>query len=79
METQGKALIQQRAELEAAAQARQQETGSLQLEVTRLTKELRELELEREVVEIKETFPSRSVMSSPPQMTVRKKDSIKVH
>uniref|UniRef100_A0A3B4Y483 RILP-like protein 1 n=1 Tax=Seriola lalandi dorsalis TaxID=1841481 RepID=A0A3B4Y483_SERLL len=52
METQGKALIQQRAELEAAAQARQQEIGALQLEVTRLRRELRDWELEREITEI---------------------------
>ncbi|CAK6966480.1 RILP-like protein 1 [Scomber scombrus] len=65
MEGQGKALIQQRAELEVTAQARQQELGSLQLEVTRLRKELQEWELEREVAEIEENFPSRSGMSSP--------------
>ncbi|XP_053180967.1 RILP-like protein 1 [Scomber japonicus] len=71
MEGQGKVLIQQRAELEAAAQARQQELGSLQLEVTRLRKELQEWELEREVAEIEENFPSRSGMSSliSPHMT----------
>ncbi|XP_028270370.1 RILP-like protein 1 [Parambassis ranga] len=65
MEAQGKTLIQQRAELEAAAQARQQELGALQLEVTRLRKELQELELEREVIEIREIPLSRSEMSSP--------------
>uniref|UniRef100_A0A3Q3FGJ6 RILP-like protein 1 n=1 Tax=Labrus bergylta TaxID=56723 RepID=A0A3Q3FGJ6_9LABR len=48
MEAQGKALIQQRAELEAAAQVRQQELGALQVEVKRLRKELRGWELERE-------------------------------
>uniref|UniRef100_A0A672ZY76 RILP-like protein 1 n=1 Tax=Sphaeramia orbicularis TaxID=375764 RepID=A0A672ZY76_9TELE len=48
VEAQGKKLIQQRAELEAAAQARQQELSAVQLEVIRLKKELRELELERE-------------------------------
>ena len=80
MEGQGKVLIQQRAELEAAAQARQQELGSLQLEVTRLRKELQEWELEREVAEIEENFPSRSGMSSPisPHMTVRKKKTVSV-
>lgn len=73
MEGQGKALIQQRAELEAAAQVRQQEFGSLQLEVTRLRKELRDWELEREVAAIEETFPLRPRMSSPisPQMTIQ--------
>uniref|UniRef100_A0A3Q3MLF7 RILP-like protein 1 n=1 Tax=Mastacembelus armatus TaxID=205130 RepID=A0A3Q3MLF7_9TELE len=55
MEAQGKALIQQRAELEAAAQARQQELGALQMEVRRLRKELREWELEREITEIEES------------------------
>ncbi|KAM7391964.1 hypothetical protein PAMP_022610 [Pampus punctatissimus] len=71
MEAQCKALIQQRAELEASSQARQQEMGSLQLEVMRLRKDLREWELEREVAEIEGTFPSRSGMLSPisPQMT----------
>lgn len=74
MEAQGKALIQQRAELEAAAQARQQELGALQLEVARLRKELREWELERELADIEETAFTRSGMSSPtsPQMAVRK-------
>ncbi|XP_078106910.1 RILP-like protein 1 isoform X3 [Sander vitreus] len=71
MEAQGKALIQQRAELEAAAQARQQELGALQLEVARLRKELRGWELEREVTDIEETSLTRSGMSPPtsPQMT----------
>lgn len=75
MEGQGKALIQQRAELEASAQAQQQELGALQLEVRSLRKELREWELEREVTNIEETSLITSVMSSPtsPQMTVRKK------
>lgn len=75
MEGQGKALIQQRAELEASAQAQQQELGALQLEVRSLRKELREWELEREVTIIEETSLITSVMSSPtsPQMTVRKK------
>ncbi|XP_074493995.1 RILP-like protein 1 isoform X2 [Sebastes fasciatus] len=65
MEAQGKALIQQRAELEAAAQARQQELGALQLEVTRLRKELRGWELEEEVTNIEETSLNRSGMSPP--------------
>ncbi|KAM3867495.1 RILP-like protein 1 [Diretmus argenteus] len=50
MEAQGKTLIQQRAELEAAAQARQQELGALQLEVTRLREQRRQWELERSSV-----------------------------
>lgn len=65
MEAQGKALIQQRAELEAAAQARQQELGALQLEVTRVRKELRGWELEEEVTNIEETSLTRSGMSPP--------------
>lgn len=64
MESQGKALIQQRAELEAAAQARQQELGALQQEVKRLRKELQVWELEREVKEIEETSFGKPVMSS---------------
>ncbi|XP_069577656.1 RILP-like protein 1 isoform X2 [Brachyistius frenatus] len=77
MEAQGKTLIQQRAELEAAAQARQQELGALQLELTRLRKELREWELEREVTEIQEFPLSGCRMSSPPspQMTKRSTDT----
>ncbi|XP_059194030.1 RILP-like protein 1 isoform X2 [Centropristis striata] len=79
METQGKTLIQQRAELEAAAQARQQELGALQLEVTKLRKELRGWELDREVADIEETFLTRSGMSPPtsPQVTSSASHSIK--
>uniref|UniRef100_A0A3P8UHB6 RILP-like protein 1 n=1 Tax=Amphiprion percula TaxID=161767 RepID=A0A3P8UHB6_AMPPE len=71
MEAQGKSLIQQRAELEAAAQAQQQEFGALQLELTRLRKELQEWELERGLITIEEFPSSRSGMSSPssPLMT----------
>ncbi|XP_063345846.1 RILP-like protein 1 isoform X2 [Pelmatolapia mariae] len=71
MEAQGKTLIQQRAELEAAAQAQHQEAGALRLEVTRLKKELRELEREIEVAEIEELPLSKSEISSPasPLMT----------
>ncbi|KAE8292189.1 RILP-like protein 1 GAPDH's competitor of SIAH1 protein enhances life [Larimichthys crocea] len=69
-EAQGKALIQQRAELEAAAQVHQQELGALQTEVTRLRKELRGYELEREVINIEETSLSTSGIShTPPQIT----------
>ncbi|XP_071339106.1 RILP-like protein 1 isoform X2 [Trachinotus anak] len=70
MEAQGKALIQKRAELEAVAQARQQEVGALQLEVTRLRRELQEWELEREIIEIAESSLTKSGMSPPasPQM-----------
>lgn len=74
MEAQGKTLIQQRAELEAAAQAQHQEAGALRLEVTRLKKELRELEQEIEVAQTEELPLSNSEISSPasPLMTVRK-------
>ncbi|XP_030593649.1 RILP-like protein 1 isoform X2 [Archocentrus centrarchus] len=65
MEAQGKTLIQQRAELEAAAQTHHQELGALRLEVTRLKKELRELELEREVAEIEELPLPNSEIPSP--------------
>lgn len=71
MEAQGKALIQQRAELEAAAQAQQQELGAAQTEVMRLRKELREWELEREIANIEVTSLTKSGMSPPvsPQLT----------
>ncbi|XP_076587767.1 RILP-like protein 1 [Chaetodon auriga] len=71
MEAQGKALIQHRAELEAAAQAHQQELGALQLEVTKLRKELRGWELEREVAIIEETSltTSGNPSTTSPQMT----------
>lgn len=65
MEAQGKTLIQQRAELEASAQAQQQEYAMLQLEVRRLTKELQEKELERELLEIESPLGTRSGNSSP--------------
>lgn len=61
MEARGKALIQQKAELEAAAQAQQQELGALQQEVTRLRKEFRGWELEREVADVQ---PSLTVSVS---------------
>ncbi|KAM4745685.1 RILP-like protein 1 [Anableps anableps] len=65
MEAQGKTLIQQRAELEAAAQAQQQEYAALQLEVRRLRKELQEKELERELAEMESPLGTRSGTSSP--------------
>lgn len=75
MEAQGRALIQQRAELEAAALAQQQEAGALQLEVTRLRKELRDWEVEREIAEKGESSLTRSGILShaSPQMKVRKR------
>ncbi|XP_027889502.1 RILP-like protein 1 [Xiphophorus couchianus] len=65
MEAQGKTLIQQRAELEASAQAQQQEYAALQMEVRRLTKELQEKELERELLEIESPLGTRSENASP--------------
>lgn len=73
VEARVKALIQQKADLEATAQAQQQELGALQLEVTRLKKEIQGWELEREVTNLIETSLSTSALSSPtsPQETVR--------
>lgn len=48
LETQGKALVQQRAELEAVAQARQQELGTLKQEVSRLQRELQDMDMDRQ-------------------------------
>ncbi|CAB1439333.1 unnamed protein product [Pleuronectes platessa] len=71
MEAQGKALIQQRAELQAATQLRQQEVTALQLEVTRLSKELRDMELEREISEVEGSSLTKSgrSLAASPQMT----------
>lgn len=71
MEARGKVLIQQKAELEAAAQAEQQELETLQQEVTRLKKELRGWELEREVAHVVDTCLTTSGMpkgASPEEM-----------
>uniref|UniRef100_G3NZW9 RILP-like protein 1 n=1 Tax=Gasterosteus aculeatus aculeatus TaxID=481459 RepID=G3NZW9_GASAC len=65
MEAQGKSLIRQRAELEAAAQARQQELVAVQREVTRLRKELQERKMEKKVADVEETSSSRSGISPP--------------
>uniref|UniRef100_A0A146S4Y0 RILP-like protein 1 n=1 Tax=Fundulus heteroclitus TaxID=8078 RepID=A0A146S4Y0_FUNHE len=70
MEAQGKMLIQQRAELEASAQAQQQEYAALQLEVSRLRKELQEKELERELAEMTSPLGTRSGDSSPTSATI---------
>lgn len=56
-------LIQQKADLEAAAQAQQQELGTLQHQMTRLRKELHGWELEREVASVLQ--PSPAVPESP--------------
>ncbi|KAM9744339.1 RILP-like protein 1 [Menidia menidia] len=69
LEAQGKMVIQQRAELEAAAQARQQELGALQMEVSGLRKELQERELERQLAELDDLPLSRSRMSPPQPLT----------
>lgn len=66
MEAQGKALIKQKAELEAVAQALQKELAALQVEVARLRKELQGWELEREVTNIVETSLPTSGLSTPP-------------
>lgn len=63
MEARGKALIQQKADLEAAAQAQQQELGTLQQQVARLRKELQGWELEREVANVLQ--PSPDVPEAP--------------
>lgn len=72
METQGKALIQQKVELEAAAQAQQQNLVALQLEASQLRKEIQSLELERELAEIADTSlvtfgtsPPASALAAP--------------
>ncbi|KAM9393164.1 RILP-like protein 1 [Pholidichthys leucotaenia] len=77
LETQGKALIQHRAELEAAAQAQQQEFRALQLEVSKLRKELQELELEKEITAIEEFPLSRSwnSLQSSPLMMIKSSES----
>lgn len=63
MEARGKVLIQQKADLEAAAQAQQQELGTLQQQVARLRKELQGWELEREVANVLQ--PSPAVPEAP--------------
>lgn len=72
MEAQGKALIQHKAELEAAAQAQQQELGALQQEVARLRKELQGWETERELTNILETSLDTPgiPMATSPETTV---------
>lgn len=68
MEAQGKALIQEKAGLEAMAQALQKDLVALQVEVTRLRKELQGWELEREITHIIETSLTPSGLSSPPSL-----------
>nr|XP_057926099.1 RILP-like protein 1 [Doryrhamphus excisus] len=64
MEAQSKAVMQQRAQLEAAAQARQQELLALQVEARHLRTELREWELEREVVKMEKSCFSSTCAST---------------
>lgn len=66
-------LIQQKADLEAAAQAQQQELGTLQQQVTRLRKELRGWELEREVTSVLQLSPAvpESPVAPSPETQVK--------
>ncbi|XP_035592011.1 RILP-like protein 1 isoform X2 [Oncorhynchus keta] len=63
VEAQGKAVIQQKAELEAMSQARQQELGALRREVARLKEERKEWELDMKRSAEEEPSPSKSVMT----------------
>nr|XP_046206745.1 RILP-like protein 1 isoform X1 [Oncorhynchus gorbuscha] len=63
VEAQGKAAIQQKAELEAMSQARQQELGALRREVARLKEERKEWELDMKRSAEEEPSPSKSVMT----------------
>ncbi|KAM8886336.1 RILP-like protein 1 isoform 2-T2 [Spinachia spinachia] len=65
MEAQGKSLIQQRAELEAAAQAGHQELVAAQREVARLRKKLQQRKMEKEVIDVEEVSSSQSGISPP--------------
>ncbi|XP_061622956.1 RILP-like protein 1 isoform X2 [Phyllopteryx taeniolatus] len=67
MEAHGKAAMRRRAELEAAAQARQCETDALRHELRCLRKERQEWELERDVAKMEESFPSMSRSKVSPQ------------
>ncbi|XP_077416374.1 RILP-like protein 1 [Vanacampus margaritifer] len=61
MEAHGKAAMRRRAELEAAAQARQHEMDALRHELRRLSEERQAWELEREVAKMEEeSFPATS-------------------
>ncbi|XP_077376716.1 RILP-like protein 1 [Festucalex cinctus] len=70
MEVHGKAAVRRRAELEAAAQARQREMDALRHELRRLQKERQEWELEREVAKMEESFPTASASRASPQASV---------
>ncbi|KAF6729594.1 RILP-like protein 1 [Oryzias melastigma] len=69
MEAKGKTLIQRKTELEAAAQAQQKERGALQMEITKLRKELQERESQRKLTELEE-FPSLEHTAGPNQLVV---------
>ncbi|XP_037114571.1 RILP-like protein 1 isoform X1 [Syngnathus acus] len=78
MEAHGKAAMRQRAELEAAAQARRFEMDALRRELTQLRKERQEWELEREVAKMEEEnllFSSTS-KASPHASECVKADSV---
>lgn len=63
VEAQGKAVIQQKAELEAMSQARQQELGALRQEVARLKEERKEWELDMKMSAEEEPSTSKAVMT----------------
>lgn len=72
MEAQGKTLIQQKVELQAAAQAQQQDLQALQLEAGRLRKEIQSLELDQVLAKIAETTlvtSETSAMEVPPTLS----------
>ncbi|KAM9464352.1 RILP-like protein 1 isoform 2-T2 [Salvelinus alpinus] len=63
VEAQGKAVIQQKVELEAMSQVRQQELGALRQEVARLKEERKEWELDMKRSAEEEPSPSKAVMT----------------
>ncbi|XP_062307853.1 RILP-like protein 1 isoform X2 [Osmerus eperlanus] len=65
LEVQGKTVIQQKAELEALTQARQQEVGALRREVERLRKECLGWEMEREREEKVEASTPKPEVKAP--------------
>lgn len=65
LETQGKALVQHRAELEAVAQGRLQELGSLRQEVSRLQRELQDIDMDRRQEQVHMSSGLCAVGSSP--------------
>ncbi|XP_055742962.1 RILP-like protein 1 isoform X3 [Salvelinus fontinalis] len=63
VEAQGKAVIQQKVELEAMSQVRQQELGALRQEVARLKEERKEWELDMKRSAEEVPSPSKAVMT----------------